>query len=73
MIYVFYFIFVLGILSKLQINYNYRNTIKDFCKNQDSYCKKLYSYLVSNLDWIRDQVIKKPKTDIYWRQVCFLF
>jgi len=58
-----------GILTKLQIYYHYRNTIEDLCKGYTTYCKKLYRYLTKNLDWIRSQVLEKPKDDIYWRQV----
>uniref|UniRef100_A0A915CXR7 Phospholipase B-like n=1 Tax=Ditylenchus dipsaci TaxID=166011 RepID=A0A915CXR7_9BILA len=57
-----------GILTELQIRYHYMNTVQGMCKGFKTYCRKLYSYLSKNMDWIHSQVLEKPKTDIYWRQ-----
>ncbi|PAV86669.1 hypothetical protein WR25_22755 [Diploscapter pachys] len=62
-----------GHLTKLQIYYHYLNTIKPLCLNHTGFCKRLYKYLQQNLDWIRSQVIKKPKSDLYWRHVNLTF
>uniref|UniRef100_A0A1I7SUI5 Phospholipase B-like n=1 Tax=Bursaphelenchus xylophilus TaxID=6326 RepID=A0A1I7SUI5_BURXY len=60
-----------GSLTKLQIYYHFRNTIEGNCNgaNRD-YCKRLYRYLRSNLDWVQSQVLNPAlKDDPYWRQV----
>jgi len=58
-----------GYLTKLQINYHYKNTVETLCKGQEAYCKKLYKYIQNNLDWIRGEVTSKPRKDLYWKQV----
>jgi hypothetical protein len=58
-----------GKLTRLLIYYHLKNTVEDKCKGYEEYCKRLYDYLTKNLDWIRSQVVKKPSTDLYWRQV----
>ena len=59
-----------GSLSKLQIYYHFRNTVEGMC-NPDpgtkAYCKRLYKYLKTNMDWIRSQVLTQK--DNYWKMV----
>ncbi|KHJ88516.1 lysophospholipase, partial [Oesophagostomum dentatum] len=62
-----------GELTRLQINYHYKNTVQDLCKNHTLYCKRLYKYLTKNLDWLRSEVITKPPTDLFWRHVNLTF
>ena len=58
-----------GYLTKLQIHFHFRNTVENLCKGQKAYCAKLYRYLQSNLDWIRQEVVNRPKKDLYWKHV----
>jgi len=59
-----------GSLTKLQIYYHFRNTIEGMC-NPDpgirAYCKRLYKYLKTNMDWVRSQVL--TRTDDYWKMI----
>ncbi|KAI6188670.1 putative phospholipase B-like 2 [Aphelenchoides besseyi] len=59
-----------GSLSRLQIYYHFRNTIEGMCNptaEKREYCKRLYKYLKSNLDWIQSQVV--ARNDDYWKMV----
>ncbi|VDK67353.1 unnamed protein product [Onchocerca ochengi] len=62
-----------GILTRQLITYHFRNTIEEMCNGDEEFCKKLFSYLSKNLNWIKRTVSKKTEMDIYWKQVNLTF
>ncbi|VDN02331.1 unnamed protein product, partial [Thelazia callipaeda] len=57
-----------GILTRQLITYHFHNTVEGMCDGKHEYCVKLYKYLLKNLNWIKETVNQKPKTDVYWKQ-----
>ena len=48
---------------------HWRNQIDLYCDNQETYCKKLFKFLDTNLDITQETVRSKRNTSSYWHQI----
>lgn len=62
-----------GSLTSNLIAMQWENTIGDFCKGQESYCKQLKAFLKVNLETLKNNVTKFRETDPYWHHVGLVF
>lgn len=48
----------------------YMNTLKTLCDKPSSFCTRLESFLVNNLQFMNESISKEPNSD-YWQQVIY--
>lgn len=61
--------FLEGYLTRDLIRMHFNNVWADYCDNEKAYCKRLYSFLHDNLEWMYANVAKYSMDSAYWHQV----
>ncbi|KFM83543.1 putative phospholipase B-like 2, partial [Stegodyphus mimosarum] len=57
-----------GFLTSDLLQKHWNNLAADYCKGEESYCKRLASFLQKNLDFINSNVKTRRQYNVYWHQ-----
>ncbi|KAF7637821.1 Phospholipase B-like, partial [Meloidogyne graminicola] len=61
--------YIEGILTKRVLHLHIQNTVLDYCKGYQNYCKKLMPFLHDNMQYIKRKINSAANDDPYWQAV----
>uniref|UniRef100_A0A915MFN3 Phospholipase B-like n=1 Tax=Meloidogyne javanica TaxID=6303 RepID=A0A915MFN3_MELJA len=61
--------YIEGVLTQRVLHLHIQNTVKDYCKGYQNYCKKLMIFLNENMQYVKKKIDSAAKDNPYWQAV----
>nr|CAD2167430.1 unnamed protein product [Meloidogyne enterolobii] len=61
--------YIEGVLTQRVLHLHIQNTVKDYCKGYQNYCKKLMIFLDENMQYVKRKIDTAAKDNPYWQAV----